>query len=186
MTCFSFLRHKIYHIIPATAATTSTPITIPIPAIAPVLRPACVCSADLEVVDEGLPRDPLGEAANKFVPVVLGCEVESNVEPDAKLDAGAEVESEGEVVVVPPKPKVDEEADTEIEFGIDVEAGLATLDGVGVEFDCFAAPIVAAIFTPSPSAQHVVLEPPQHQLPSVHCISATLFVGSPPFCMEMC
>ena len=168
------------HIIPLTTAITSTPITTPIPANAPTLIPTCVCSADLEGVDEGLPADPLEEAANRFVAVELELDVESNVEPEEGEVKTPEIDVEtGSMPEV--EPDVDFVAGLETEIGIEVDAGFAiTFDGVGVETDCFTAPIVAAICTPSPSAQHVVLEPPQHQLPSVHCIRATLFVGSLP------
>jgi hypothetical protein len=37
-----------------------------------------------------------------------------------------------------------------------------------VELVTFATPITALIFVPSPLLQHVLLAPPQHQLPSVH------------------
>ena len=140
-------------------------------------------SADLDGADEGLPEDPVGEAAGKFVIVELEFEVETKLE-----DPDPDVETEVDNKVEPNALEVDVESglEMEIEAEVEVDAGLAiTFDGVGVEIDCFTAPIVAAIFTPSPSAQQVVFEPPQHQLPSVHCIRATLFVGSPPLCMDM-
>lgn len=60
---------------------------------------------------------------------------------------------------------------------IEVDTSPAVKVGVCVRAE---APIVAAIERPSLLLQHVLLEPPQHQVPSLHCITAEFFVGVPP------
>jgi hypothetical protein len=65
-----------------------------------------------------------------------------------------------------------------VELDAEVEVELEMED---VELVTLATPITALIFVPSPSLQHVVFEPPQHQLPSLHCINGTLSDASPPF-----
>ncbi len=65
------------------------------------------------------------------------------------------------------------ELDVEVEVELEIEE---------VKLVTFATPITTLILVPRPSLQHVVLEPPQHQLPSLHCTNGTLSDAFPPFC----
>jgi hypothetical protein len=76
------------------------------------------------------------------------------------------------VLVFEAKILEDEEVEVGVEVGVEVDC-----DEVDVVDD---TPIVARSVTPSLRLQHVALDVPQHQDPSLHCPTVTSVVGSPP------